>query len=554
MLLSAEAAPERRADPFEQVLPPGLTSAQREAVLADDPVLCVLAGAGAGKTGVLTLRVARRANDATATAEHTLVCTFSRKAADELRSRLYRLGVVGVTAGTIHRLALWILREWRDAQGGSVPTVLGDRRRLLESVLAGHGGKRATVLNLEAEIGWAKARMIGPREYEQAARQAQRVVRVPLTTMAELFSAYEDARQRQGVLDLDDLLLESATALEESPAFADAVRWRFRHLFVDEMQDVNAAQFRLLRALVAKEPDLFVVGDPNQSVYGWNGADPQLLADLPEVFPGTRVIRLDDNHRCSPAIVSLAAAALDGPAPAPMSTRDEGSVPVLAEHESDGDEARWVARQAWLAHRPGRRWSHVGVLARTNAQLRAIADALVDQHIPFTFASGELGPASDLGAPADEATFGRRTDDDVAAPGEDTTDGVVLSTFHRAKGLQWPCVFVIGLSEGLVPFASARSDAALDEERRLLYVAMTRAEDELWCSWARRAGADEGRNPRRPSRWLGAIERARAVAEQEQAPAGSETVASHLALLRSLVSRDQDRQPETSRIGTDGPG
>jgi len=509
--------------------------------MADDPVLCVLAGAGAGKTGVLTLRVARRSNDATATADRTLVCTFSRKAADELRSRLYRLGVTGVTAGTIHRVALRVLRDWQDHNGGVVPTVLGDRRRLLEAVLTGQGANRATALHLETEIGWAKARMIDPQDYEQAARRAQRVVRVPLGLMAELFSAYEEARQRRGVLDLDDLLLESAIVLEENPAFADAVRWRFRHLFVDEMQDVNAAQFRLLRALVAEEPDLFVVGDPNQSVYGWNGADPQLLADLVDVFPGTRVIRLDANHRCSPAIVRLATAALDAPTPAPISTRDEGPVPVVAEHETDRDEARWVARQAWLAHRPGRRWSQVAVLARTNAQLRAIAEGLGDQRIPFTFASGELGPASDLGIPAEDGTLSGRTDEDAQTPEDEPTDGVVLSTFHRAKGLQWPCVFIVGLSDGLVPIASARSDPALDEERRLLYVAMTRAEDELWCSWARRAGTDGGRGPRRPSRWLGAIERTRADLEHEQVPAGPETVASHLAHLRSIVSRDPGR-------------
>ena len=538
MVLRSEAAAPRGPEGFEDGLPPGLTAAQREAVMADDPVLCVLAGAGAGKTGVLTLRVARRSNDATATAERTLVCTFSRKAADELRSRLYRLGVVGVTAGTIHRLALRILRDWADHHGGPVPTVLGDRRRLLDAVLAGHKAHRSTAIHVETEVGWAKARMIGPDNYEEAARRAQRVVRVPLAVTAELFSSYERERTTRGVLDLDDLLLESALVMEENPDFADALRWRFRHLFVDEMQDVNPAQFRLLQTLIAEEPDLFVVGDPNQSVYGWNGADPQLLFDVAEIFPGARVLRLDDNHRCSPAIVRLAGAVLETTAPAPTSTREEGPTPVLAEHETDRDQARWVGRQAWLAHRPGRRWSQVAVLARTNAQLREVADALGDQRIPFTFASGELGPASDLGAATDEGTLRDRSDEDHKAPEDGPTDGVVLSTFHRAKGLQWPCVFVVGVSEGLVPIASARSEAAVAEERRLLYVAMTRAEDELWCSWARRAGTEDERSLRRPSRWLEGIERARAALEREQAPAGPETVARHVAHLRSLVSRD----------------
>jgi DNA helicase-2/ATP-dependent DNA helicase PcrA len=534
MAVRSEVDEPPKANSFEESLPPGLTPEQREAVMADDPVLCVLAGAGAGKTGVLTLRVARRSNDSTAEAERILVCTFSRKAADELRTRLYRLGVSGVTAGTIHRLALRILRDWRDHHGGPAPIVLGDRRRLLEDVLASHKVNRATALNLENEIGWAKARMIGPEHYEAEAQQAHRVVRIPLGVTAQLFSAYETERSHRGVLDLDDLLLESAIAMEESRTFADGVRWRFRHLFVDEMQDVNAAQFRLLRALVAHEPDLFVVGDPNQSIYGWNGADPHLLADLPNVFPGTRVIRLDDNHRCSPGIVRLAAAALDSSGPDPTSTREAGSVPTVAEHDTDRDEARWVARQAWLAHRPGRGWANLAVLARTNAQLRAVAEALGDQRIPFTFASGELGPASDLGATAEDDSFGRPEDATIADV--EHADGVVLSTFHRAKGLQWPCVFVIGISEGLVPLGSARSDAAVDEEQRLLYVAMTRAEDELWCSWARRADVENARSDRRPSRWLGPIVAAQAALEHEQAPAPPETVAAHLAHIRSLVS------------------
>jgi DNA helicase II / ATP-dependent DNA helicase PcrA len=543
MALRSETDRPRTTSHFEDPLPPGLTPGQREAVMADDPVLCVLAGAGAGKTGVLTLRVARRSADSTAAAERILVCTFSRKAADELRTRLYRLGVVGVTAGTIHRVALRILRDWRDHEGGSAPIVLGDRRRLLEDVLASQSANRGTALNLEAEIGWAKARMIGPEQYEAAALEAGRAVRIPLGVTAQLFSAYEEARKGRGVLDLDDLLLESAMAMEQSRAFADGVRWRFRHLFVDEMQDVNAAQFRLLEVLVADQPDLFVVGDPNQSIYGWNGADPHLLADLPNVFPDTRVIRLDDNHRCSPGIVRMAAAALNCAGPDPISTREEGSVPVVAEHETDQDEARWVARQAWLAHRPGRRWGHVAVLARTNAQLRAIADALGDQRIPLTFASGELGPASDLDTPGDEGTQRSRFENGAALR-DDETDGVVLSTFHRAKGLQWPCVFVIGICEGLVPIGSARSDDAIDEERRLLYVAMTRAEDELWCSWARRSGAGDARSDRRPSRWLGAIAGARAALEHEQAPAPPETVASHLAHIRSLVARDATQPSE----------
>jgi DNA helicase-2/ATP-dependent DNA helicase PcrA len=548
-----------------------LTEAQRQAVTAQDRLLCVLAGAGAGKTRVLTLRVARRVHDGSAMAEHVLVCTFSRKAADELRRRLWTLHVGNdVRAGTFHRTALHLLRQQRADRGAPPPTVLPDRRAALATVLEAGGappdrGSRQarlrpigpytpSVAQLETEIGWAKARLIAPDGYESAARHERRRPAMGAARIAELYGRYEDNRRRQGLLDLDDLLWTCADLLEEDGRFAAAVHWRFRHLFVDEMQDVNPAQFRLLRALLGENPDLFVVGDPNQSVYGWNGADPTLLDRLPDILPGTRVVRLDENHRCSPQVVTVAVAALglaDGGVP--TSTRPDGPLPRITEHATDHDEAAWVAREAWIAHRPGRRWSEIAVLARTNAQLGPLADALRAERVPFHLAGGELGPASDVrhvGTPSrpdepqndDPPGHGTGTGDRGPGDGEadqpGPTDGVVLTTFHRAKGLQWPAVFVVGLSDGLVPMSSARTPAAKDEERRLLYVALTRAEDELACSWAahRNARAQEaGTAPRRPSPWLEGVVKARAELEVEAAAPDPGDVATHLAELRARL-------------------
>ncbi len=508
-------------------VPPTLTPAQSEAVMADDPVVCVVAGAGAGKTGVLTFRVARRAEDGSAPARRTLVCTFSRKAADELRSRLWRLGVSGVSAGTIHRIALRLLRDRHEQGASRAPSVLGDRGRLIVAVL----GERATpqnVANLEGEIGWAKARLVTPGQYAAAVRDARRKVRLPATIVADLYEGYERERRRRGLLDLDDLLIEAAQAMEGDREFAEAIRWRHRHVLVDETQDLNPAQFRFLRSLLPERPDLFVVGDPSQSIYGWNGAEPGLLAELPALFADARVIRLDENHRSAPAIVTLASAAL-GAGTAAEATRPAGALPTLASHEDDAAEAHWVARQIWLARRPGRRWSHLAVLARTNAQLALVADALEAQRIPFTYAGRDLGPASDLGEPTGDGLLEERDDDPTdRAP----ADGVVLSTVHRAKGLQWPCVFVIGLSEGLMPLHSARTESALAEERRLLYVAMTRAQDELWCSWAQ---GDE-RGARRRCRWLDEVQAARDLLEEEEAPPSREAISAHVERLKALVS------------------
>ncbi len=574
-------------------VPPGLTPAQHEAVTAADPLLCVLAGAGAGKTRVLTLRVARRIHDGTAFEDHVLVCTFSRKAADELRRRLWHLGVGGqVRAGTFHRTALGLLRQHRAERGAPAPTVLADRRALLAEVLGpdvaspersgapGRGRGRSEtkerfapgVPQLEAEIGWAKARLIVPEDYEAAAAAHGRHPSMPAARVAHNYARYEEAKRRRRALDLDDLLWTCADLLEGDRRFSDSVRWRYRHLFVDEMQDVNPAQFRLLRALLAEDPDLFVVGDPNQSVYGWNGADPTLLDRLPEIFEGTRVLRLDENHRSSPQVVGISAAALGLPGPgSPTSSRTDGAVPRIVEHPTDADEAAWVARQAWLAHTPGRRWAQLAVLARTNAQLAPVAEALAAARIPWQSAGADLGPASDVRrdprtgswVPADDLDDDDDDEPDdqgpvapaldpgsastaAASAGRVPGDAVVLTTFHRAKGLQWPVVFVVGVCEGLGPIGSARTPAALDEERRLLYVALTRAEDELSVSWARQRGTGapsrSGAKPpagRRPSRWLEPMEGARAALAAEAAPSGPDAVAAHLAGLRARLATGQ---------------
>ena len=561
----------------------GLEPAQREAVLADDPVVCVLAGAGTGKTRVLTLRVARRVRDKSAHPTHVLVCTFSRKAADELRDRLFTLDVGReVQAGTFHRTALRLITHYRRDRGQPPPAILADRRPLLADLLdggrrssrewtgAGAGPVRPTarrrsdVVRLDAEISWAKARLIGPPDFEEAARRAGRRPFMPAARVAELYDRYEVARGQRGALDLDDLLWHCGDLLAEDAAFARAMRWWHRHLFVDEMQDMNDAQYRLLCLLVGEEPDLFVVGDPNQSVYGWNGADPDLLQRVTEEHAGTRVVHLETNHRSAAPVVRVAAAALgkDGP---PPSARAEGPLPTVVCLGDDEAEARWVARRTWLAHRPGRRWSSIAVLARTNAQLVRIAAALDAEHVPHRFSGAEVGPASDVrdlhdgpegavreGEPAGYGSAGSGSSgssgsgsgsgDDgtpVASPGDDD-DAVVLSTLHRAKGLQWRTVFVVGVSDGLIPLVTARSHAAKAEERRLFYVALTRAEEELSCSWALRPGGDAVLSEsaeRRPSPWLSSVEQVLAQLREDAAEAGPSRAAERLAEIRSMLPR-----------------
>jgi DNA helicase-2/ATP-dependent DNA helicase PcrA len=269
-------------------------------------------------------------------------------------------------------------------------------------------------------------------------------------------------------------------------------------------------------------------------------------------MPGTRVLRLDDNHRSTPQIVRTATAVLEAADGDPRSLRPDGPVPQVRAHDDERAEADWIAGQVWLSHRPGRRWEHIAVLARTNAQLRVVGAALDHQRIPWRHAGQDLGPASDIDREASTApeaglVHQERIPTAVARP-DDRSDAVVLSTFHRAKGLQWPAVFVIGLSDAFVPIPTARTSSARAEERRLLYVALSRAEDELWCSWARATGGDDDRrDDSGPSPWLEDIEATLRALERESRPAEPEVAARHVAKLRALVAASEepfgDRSP-----------
>jgi DNA helicase-2/ATP-dependent DNA helicase PcrA len=524
-------------DPFERALA-GLTAAQRRAVDSPAEALCIVAGAGSGKTRVLTLRTARRIRDGSAEADHTVVCTFTRKAALELRERLVRFAVPvstpataggvptpGVRAGTIHQLALTLLRRRSIDTGQPPPSLVEHRWRTLAEL----DGDRAAASVADTEIGWAKARCLPPDGYAAAAVASGRRVALPLEHVADLFTRYQERLARRGLLDLDDVLVRASDLLLDDPVFAEQAHWRYRHLSVDEFQDVNPAQFRLLRSLLGERRDLCAVGDPNQSVYGWNGADPGLLASLPEVVPGLEVLHLDENHRCTPQVVAVATAAL-GPAtvPPPRSATADGPVPTVTAHDDERAEAEAVASRVLARAEAGMPWSDQAVLARTHDQLSVVRRAFDRAGVPYRFAPGPEAPGGDRATPV-PATSGTRT---VTTAGRgEPGGGVELATFHRAKGLEWEAVSVVGLEEGLVPIVHASTAEALDEERRLLYVALTRSGRVLECSWARSRTMGSGpARERRPSPWLAAVS---AVATAGEPGPAVQDVARRFADLRA---------------------
>jgi DNA helicase-2/ATP-dependent DNA helicase PcrA len=372
----------------------GLDDAQRLAVTSTAMPLVILAPAGSGKTRVLTRRIAHRVATGEADPRHVLALTFTRKAAGELTDRLGRLGLRGeATAGTFHAVAWGVLRSrWAD-QRRDPPSLLDRKGRILSEIAPRVAGRdvRGTAADLATEIEWAKARMVTPDTYGEAVLAAGRKPPLRAQLVADAYAAYEKRKQRGGLVDFDDLLALCARALEEDATFAAVQRWRFRHLYVDELQDVNPLQFRLLEAWRGDRYDVTAVGDPQQAIYGWNGADAGFLLDVHRHWPPAEVVELTRSYRSTPQILTAAARVLRGarqPAQVVEPVRPEGSPLHLSAHTTDRAEAVAVARAVRLAHLPGRPWSDQAVLVRTHAQTNRLAEALRESGIPHRIRGG----------------------------------------------------------------------------------------------------------------------------------------------------------------------
>jgi DNA helicase-2/ATP-dependent DNA helicase PcrA len=557
----------------------GLDEDQRRAATSPAMPLAVVAPAGSGKTRVLTARLAHRIASEDAEPQHVLCVTFTRKAADELRTRLRRTGLHDhVEAGTFHGVAWRLLRDRWAATGRSAPNLLDRVQPFLAEQVAPEA-TRAEVADLASEIAWARARMVRPDDYPAAAGAAGRRTRRPPAWVAERFATYETAKTRRHVVDFDDLLAACTSALEGDPAFAAAQRWRFRHLFVDEFQDVNPLQFRLLEAWRGDRWDVFVVGDTHQSIYGWNGADPSLLDTLGDRWPALETIRLDRTHRSTPQVTAAAASVIRAaglPVRHPISTGAPGDPARLHEHADEVAEVTMVGSLVRRRRGPDMPWSAFAVLARTHDQVldveRGLAATGIPVHVrrqaavlgdpvvrrvvarlgfddrPLLTALGaaveEDGSANDaLGrlidvaetqVSSDPAVTGREfagwartrlTDDDRVI------DAMTISTIHAAKGLEWPIVHIVGCEEGSIPHASARRREARAEEARLLYVAITRAAREVHLHWSRSRTIRGVRRERLRSPFLDGFETATAPEEEAPPAAGHE----QLSALRATI-------------------
>jgi DNA helicase II / ATP-dependent DNA helicase PcrA len=554
---------------------------QREVALAARGPVCVLAGAGTGKTRAVAHRIAYAVATGVVDPARVLAVAFTTRAAGELHGRLRLLGreampgggLERVQARTFHAAALRQLSHfWPLTVGGPPPRVLDSK----VSLVADAARRLRLQLSLPdlrdaaGEIEWAKVTGVGPEQYPQESRQAGRPQPLGPALLSGLYAAYEELRRERHLVDFESVLELTAAILAEHPAAAAAVRDRYAYFVVDEYQDVNPLQKMLLDAWTADREDFCVVGDPRQTIFSFTGATPSYLTGFAAEFPDATVIRLVRNYRSTPQVVALAnrlgGRFRRGGGAALAAQRPAGPEPEFAEYGDEPEEAAAVAARAAGLIRSGTVARQIAVLVRTNAQTPLFEQALSDAGVPFVVRGTErffdraevrqgLGllraaarSASAGEEPAAQAravlsgiglspqpptgrgqarerwesleALAQLADDYFAASPvasladlaaelaarsaighAPVLDGVTLASLHAAKGLEWDVVFLAGLTDGMLPIVHAQTDEAIEEERRLLYVGVTRARELVCLSWALARSAD-GRYTRKPSRFV----------------------------------------------------
>jgi DNA helicase II / ATP-dependent DNA helicase PcrA len=591
------------------VLLNGLDPEQREVALATRGPVCVLAGAGTGKTRAITHRLAYAAAIGVVDPSHVLALTFTVRAAGELRGRLRRLGAAQVRASTFHAAALRQLNYfWPRVIGGRPPRLVESKASLVREVARGGAAKEGKVrlddpglADAVAEIEWAKTMQVRPDRYAAAAAAAGRSPTAGVEPMAGLYDGYERLRRERNLIDFESVLELTAGIVGEHRGAAETVREVFRYFVVDEYQDVNPLQKLLLDAWLGDRDDLCVVGDPHQVIYSFTGATPDYLTGFAAEFPGAAVVRLVRDYRSTPQVVAVANRLSSSQAPL-VAQRPGGPAPVLTEYRDDAAEADGVASRVSALIAAGVPAREIAVLVRINADTQRFEQALAlagvryvvrgaerfyerpvvrqalvllrgaahgvsaqDGAVPVSDRPAVDGPAVDgpaLDGPAVDgpvadgaaalpaavrdvltgigfaaappaggaaarerweslAAIAQLADDMHAArPGAGlrefaaeltqraelghapAVDGVTLTSMHAAKGLEWDAVLLPGLVEGRMPIVHAKKADAVAEERRLLYVAVTRAREHLYLSWARVGVSGPDPTARQRSRFL----------------------------------------------------
>lgn len=553
---------------------------QREVATALHGPVCVLAGAGTGKTRAITHRMAYGVRVGAFNPHSVLAVTFTARAAGEMRTRLRQLGADGVQARTFHAAALRQLSYfWPQVVGGQMPSLVDQKAPLVGRAAraVGLSVDRLTVRDLASEIEWAKVALVAPEDYVQFTTDTGRPspAGIERAQVVDVMRAYEDAKTAAVVLDFEDILLLLADMIGRHHEVGDQIRRQYKHFVVDEYQDVSPLQAYVLDQWLGGRRELCVVGDPAQTIYSFAGASPQYLLGFTRKYEDAAIVRLVRDYRSTPQVVTLANGIMA------QRTAAGGGLELIAQRASgpaigyhayadDVAEADGVAARIDALMAAGVAAREIAVLYRTNSQSEALEEALSTRGIGYLVRGGQrffgreevrkamlllrgaavsatdepLGvqaraalegagwteaPPAARGAVRDRweslqalAELADDTDaESIAATGNGASmrlfveqlaerasaqhapsvEGVTLSTLHAAKGLEWDAVFMVGMSEGLLPISLAESDEAVEEERRLLYVGVTRAREHLNLSFAR-ARKEGGKATRKRTRFL----------------------------------------------------
>lgn len=491
-----------RPDP--ESLLQGLDEMQLRAAHAICGPVRIIAGAGAGKTRTITRRIAYGCATDMWNPKHVLAVTFSTKAAREMKVRLEQLGVGDVHAATFHSAALGQLRRvWSSVTTDDFPGLVSvSRQALVGAVQAMSGRDDVSPMELRdiaAEINWMKVSLIAPEDYPKLCEMTQRMPPAQLDpdVFARLADEYERRKAAVGVMDFNDILLLTCHILERFPEQAASIQRTIESITVDEYQDVSPLQHRLLRLWLGPIREICVVGDSAQTIYSFAGATNYYLRNFGNEFaPVKSDIVLNRDYRSTPQIVKYANNVL---APSPCcgdyiqleSARDDGQGVRLAQFDDEVAEAKGIAAHIHRLVGKGVAVDDIGVLTRTNDELRPIASALHAAGVPYALLR--------MPSPSDAESDG---DPDAPSAPPAPRHCVTLSTIHSAKGLEWKYVFVAGCAEGQIPFGNPQTQDELEEERRLMYVAVTRAQDRLFPSYPARKSGARGMMRRDVSRFL----------------------------------------------------
>ncbi len=532
-----------------------LDDQQRVVATTFDGPLCVLAGAGTGKTRSITHRIAYGVQTERYQPDQILALTFTQKAAAEMAHRVRDLGVDGVAARTFHSAALRQLQHfWPIVTGGYLPDIMPSKAGLVARALEGLKIQvdQAVLRDLAGDIEWRKVHAYSLEDYarHRLAKGDTMPGLLSVEVLIDIHERYEKLKDEAKRIDFDDVLLAALGMLESENRVLDQVRAQYRYFLVDEYQDVSPVQQRLLDMWLGDREDIVVVGDASQTIYSFAGASSEHLVEFASRHPRAIVVKLEKNYRSGGHIVAIANQIMAGrPGALLLEATTADAIPVVRHRAAtDESEATFVASTIGELAKKGTSLDDCAVLMRFGAQSLALETALRQQGISFRVQGAKAffdephvqravmeirgaavaGIGGELQGVVDDILYGigltdtepdhqgaeRGRYEDLMAlrdlarkasatmtlmefsdmlvrrleTGDSPSVGAVtLSTVHSAKGQEWPVVFLVGLAEGQFPISYAKSTSAVDEERRLFYVGVTRARERLALSYAETA-------------------------------------------------------------------